>query len=281
MGGLSIRFLGTSARFPLPRWGCDCPQCSHAQANPQGVRSRSSILVNRRVLVDPGPDIYRQLATLTADEKAGIREIVVTHPHPDHFLGLDDLSQLRHLAQLEQIPVWAQFDSWTLILVTFPSLISHELDPGKGTDRPFVRRDITIGQPLELDEGLFFTPFDTYHTSTFTTAGLVIEQDDLRVVYAPDFYDSAFLGLAEPDLLILDGTFLDPGQITHAPDLEEGHGRHLPIVEGVRFAQAVRARRTLFTHVGHIRITPGELRNYFSDDTFDVAYDGQMIEFPA
>jgi ribonuclease BN (tRNA processing enzyme) len=134
---------------------------------------------------------------------------------------------------------------------------------------------------LELDEGLFFTPFDTYHTSTFTTAGLVIEQDDLRVVYAPDFYDSAFVGLAEPDLLILDGTFLDPGQITQAPDLAEGHGRHLPIVEGVRFAQAVRARRTLFTHVGHIQVAPEGLRNYFSDDTFDVAFDGQVVELPA
>ena len=210
MGGLSIRFLGTSARFPLPRWGCDCPQCSHARADTQYKRSRSSILVNQRVLVDPGPDIYGQLAILPPDEIAGIRDIIVTHPHPDHFLGLDDLSQLRNLSQLEQIPVWAQFDSWTLILVAFPSLVSHELDPSKGAERPFVRRDITIGQPLELDEGLFFTPFDTYHTSTFTTAGLVIEQDDFRVIYAPDFYDSAFLGLAEPDLLILDGTFLDP-----------------------------------------------------------------------
>jgi ribonuclease BN (tRNA processing enzyme) len=233
------------------------------------------------VLVDPGPDIGRQLSTLPSSELAAIRDIIITHPHADHYLGLDDLSQLRHLSQLEQLPIWAQFDSWTFTLVTFNYLVSHELDPGQDTECPFIRRDMTLDQPFELDDGLTLTPFDTNHTSTFTTAGLVIEQGDLRVVYAPDFYDTAFLGLIEPDLLILDGTFLDAGQITQMPNLAEGHGRHLPIVEGVRFALAIRARRTLFTHIGHIQVTAEELRSYLPDDTFDVAYDGQVIELPA
>jgi ribonuclease BN (tRNA processing enzyme) len=65
------------------------------------------------------------------------------------------------------------------------------------------------------------------------------------------------------------------------PDLEAGGGRHLPIVEGVNFAQAIRARRTLFTHIGHVQITAEELRTYFPDSTFDVAYDGQVVEIPA
>ncbi len=281
MSALTIRLLGTSAARPVPRWGCVCPQCSDARMNPRGVRSRSSILVNGRVLVDPGPDVYRQLAALPPGELAAIRDIVVTHPHASHYLGLDDLAQLRHLSPLDQIPVWAQFDSWTLILVTFNYLVAHELDPEPETERPFVRRDMVLGEPFELGDGLTLTPFDTFHTSTFTTAGLVIEQNDLRVVYAPDFYDSAFFGLMEPDLLILGGTFLDAGQAMHAPDLDEGHGRHLPIVEGIRFAQTIRARRTLLTHIGHVQCLPDELRRYFPDDTFDVAYDGQVIEFPS
>jgi len=280
MARLTIRFLGTSARFPLPRWGCDCPQCTGAQASTREVRSRSSILVNHHTLVDPGPDIYRQLALLPPDELANIRDIVVTHPHPDHYLGLDDLSQLRRQAQLEQIPVWAHVESWTLMLVTFGYLVSHDLDPGKVIDRSFVRHDITIGESFELGDGLVVTPFDTFHTSTFTTAGLVIEQDDLRVVYAPDFYDSVFWGLVEPDLLILDGTFLEASQITSTPNMEEGHGRHLPMVEGIRFAQTIRARRTLFTHIGHIQVTHDILHTYFPDDTFDTVYDGQVIELP-
>jgi phosphoribosyl 1,2-cyclic phosphodiesterase len=281
MGNLVIRFLGTGARFPLPRWGCDCPQCGHAKTDPKGMRSRSSILVNERVLVDPGPDIYRQLATLAPGELAAIRDVVVTHPHADHYLGLDDLSQLRHLLQPEQIPIWAQFDSWTLILVTFNYLVSHELDPEQSRERPFVRCDMTLGQPFQPCEELKFTPFDTFHTSTFTTAGLVIEQGNRRVVYAPSFFDSAFWGVMEPDLLVLDGTFLNERQTMDQPDLEAGGGRHLPIVEGVNFAQAIRARRTLFTHIGHMQITAEELRTFFPDSTFDVAYDGQVVEIPA
>lgn len=278
MGKLTIRFLGTSARFPLPRWGCDCSQCTHSKTDPKGVRSRSSIIVNQRVLVDPGPDIYRQLAILTHEELAGIRDVVITHPHADHYLGLDDLSQLRYSQNLEQVPIWAQFDSWTLILVTFNYLVSHELDPGDEIQRPFVRRDMTPGHPIELCEGLIITPFDTFHTSTFTTAGLLIEQGDLRVVYVPSFYDSAFWEAMEPDLLILDGTSLDHSKTPSRSDLDDAHGRHLPIIEGVRFAQATRARRTLFTHIGHIQISPEELRTYLPDDTFDIAYDGQIVE---
>ena len=281
MGKLNIRFLGTSARYPLPRWGCNCPQCSHASADPKGVRSRPSILVNQRVLVDPGPDIYRQLATLPRDELAAISDVVITHPHADHYLGLDDLSQLRYLLKVEQMPVWAQFDSWTLILVTFNYLVSHELDPGHGTQRPFVRCDMTLGQPFEPYNGLTLTPFDTFHTSSFTTAGLVIEQNGLRVVYAPTLYDSAFWGIMEPDLLILDGTYLDEGQASNQPDLDEGYGRHLPITEGVGFAQAIRAQKTLFTHIGHIQLAPEELQTYLPDDTFDIAYDDQVVELLA
>jgi len=282
MSALTIQFLGTSAARPVPRWGCDCPQCSAARVDPRQARSRSSILVNRQILVDSGPDIYHQLAGLSPGQLATIRDVIVTHPHADHYLGLEDLSQLRQLSQRDQVPIWAQFDSWALILVTFNYLVSHELDSGVGTERPFTRRDMVLGEPFELDEGLTFTPFDTFHTGTFTTAGLVIEQGDLRVVYAPDFYDSAFLGLMEPDLLILDGTLMDAGQITHTASLDDRQSRrHLPIVEGVRFARAIRAQRTLFTHIGHIQIAPDELRHTFPDDSFDVAYDGQVVELQA
>lgn len=281
MGRLSIRFLGTSARFPLPRWGCDCPQCGSARTDPKSVRSRPSILVNQRVLVDPGPDIARQLAALHPNELTAIREVIITHPHADHYLGLDDLAQLRYLSDVDQLPVWAQFDSWTLILVTFNYLVSHELDPGSDTQRPFVRRDMALGQPFELGEGITVTPFETFHTSTFSTAGLIVEQDDVRAVYAPAFYDSAFWGVMESDLLILDGTFLSEEQTMNDPGLDEGHGRHLPIIEGIRFARASRARRTLFTHIGHLQLTPEELRTYLPDDTFDVAYDGQVVELSA
>jgi ribonuclease BN (tRNA processing enzyme) len=85
----------------------------------------------------------------------------------------------------------------------------------------------------------------------------------------------------ESDLLILDGTFLSEEQTMNDPGLDEGHGRHLPIIEGIRFAQASRARQTLFTHIGHLQVTPEELRTYLPDDTFDVAYDGQVVELSA
>lgn len=281
MDGLTIHFLGTSARFPVPRWGCDCLQCAYARHNARGVRSRSSLLVNHQVLVDPGPDIHAQLAPLSPHDLAAIRCVVITHPHADHHLGLHDLAQLRHLSHREQIPVWAQSDSWPSLLITFNSLVSQEPGAPDSGPQPFIRRDMALGQPFEPCQGLILTPFDTFHSSNFTTAGLLIEQGCARVVYAPDFYDSVFWGLVEPDLLILDGTCLDRGQAGEKTDWEEELGRHLPVVEGIRFARAIRARRTLFSHIGHLRITPEELCAYFPDESFSLAYDGQVIELPA
>jgi len=77
------------------------------------------------------------------------------------------------------------------------------------------------------------------------------------------------------------GTYLDEGQASNQPDLDEGYGRHLPITEGVGFAQAIRAQKTLFTHIGHIQLAPEELQTYLPDDTFDIAYDDQVVELLA
>ena len=83
-----VDFLGTAAAWPIPRLGCSCPQCS--SDDPRDARLRSSILVERRVLVDAGPDAYAQL------RRAGVvpEAVVLTHGHHDHVLGLHELAKL-------------------------------------------------------------------------------------------------------------------------------------------------------------------------------------------
>jgi phosphoribosyl 1,2-cyclic phosphate phosphodiesterase len=86
-----IEVLGTSAGWPIPRLGCDCPQCT--SDDPRDRRLRSSLLLDRRILVDAGPDAYAQLMRAGAVPE----QVVLTHDHHDHVLGLHVLSKLRRI----------------------------------------------------------------------------------------------------------------------------------------------------------------------------------------
>jgi len=277
MSALTIRFLGTSAARPIPRWGCTCPQCAAAQTDPRARRTRSAILVNDRLLVDAGPDIYTQLRTLPYENLAHIDHILITHPHADHYLGLDDLAALRRISRLLILPVYALADGWDRIQGGFRHLIAAEVS--EYDRRPFARREIRLNEPLHLPDGLSVTPLDTHHTQPFTTAGLLIERDGVRIFYAPDFYHTDPALVRPVDLAVLDGSFLTREQMDarYTPLLEEGQGRHLPIVEGIQWAGLVSARRVIFTHIGHLRRTPEEVLALLPEGEFTLAYDGLTV----
>ncbi len=277
MSALTIRFLGTSAARPIPRWGCTCPQCAAARTDPRARRTRSAILVNGTLLVDAGPDIYAQLYAISYGDLAHIDHIIITHPHADHYLGLDDLAALRRISQLPVLPIYALSDGWSRIQGGFRYLIAAEAS--EYDRRPFARREIRLNEPLHLPGGLTVTPLDTHHTQPFTTAGLLIERDGVRVFYAPDFHHADPVLVCPVELLILDGSFLTREQMDarYTPLLEEGQGRHMPIVEGAQWARLAGARRVIFTHIGHLRRTPEQVLTLLPSGRFTLAYDGLTV----
>ncbi len=277
MAALSIRFLGTSAARPIPRWGCTCPQCAAARTEPRARRTRSAILVNGTLLIDAGPDIYAQLRAIPYKDLARIDHIIITHPHADHYLGLDDLAALRRISQLPILPIYALPDGWGRIQGSFRYLIAAEAS--EYDQRPFARREIYLNEPLHLPERLTVTPLDTHHTQPFTTAGLLIKRDGVRVLYAPDFHHADPALVRPVDLAVLDGSFLTREQmdVRYTPLLEEGQGRHLPIIEGAQWARSAGAQQVIFTHIGHLRRTPEQVLTLLPSGRFTLAYDGLTI----
>jgi phosphoribosyl 1,2-cyclic phosphate phosphodiesterase len=238
-----IEVLGSSAGWPIPRLGCDCAQCT--SPDPRDRRLRSSLLIDRRVLVDAGPDAYAQLMRTGAVPE----QVVLTHDHHDHMLGL------HVLAKLGRIPLHCTKECEQGVRVIFPRL-------------DFRVMHMTPGVPAELGEGLRVQAFDVDHSSKTRTMGLRFTDAGGRTLaYMPDLAEPPGSKLARgADVALLDGSSRD----------RPVRG-HVPMSETVAAAGKLKAGRMLFTHIGHRTGTHAELEAWLPDGV-GVAYDGLVIE---
>ena len=77
------KFLGTSSEKAIPREDCDCGQCR--SKDKKDKRLRSSILINKKILLDATPDILKQLRV---NQIENLDTLIITHEHEDHVGGL-------------------------------------------------------------------------------------------------------------------------------------------------------------------------------------------------
>lgn len=94
----NLKFLGTSSGEAIPRLGCDCRQC--ASTDLKDKRLRSSILINKKILVDVGPDITKQLRK---NQLENIELVLITHDHHDHTGGLNDFRKINSRAEVVKL----------------------------------------------------------------------------------------------------------------------------------------------------------------------------------
>jgi phosphoribosyl 1,2-cyclic phosphate phosphodiesterase len=240
---MRIDVLGTSAGWPVPRLGCRCEQCT--SNDPRDRRLRPCLLLERRVLVDAGPDLYAQL--LKADVVPD--SIVITHSHGDHVLGLYEL------AKAGRLPLYCSPDTERQVRAMLPrvQLRMMRIAPGVGFD---------------LGEGLRGQAFDVEHGRERTFGYRFTGRRGESLVYVPDLGAPPVSRLArDADLLMIDGS---------CRGTAASHG-HLPIEEAIPVARTLKARRVLFTHIGHRAGLHAELERWLPDG-FGVAHDGQRID---
>lgn len=235
--------LGSSGAWPIPRLGCTCPQCTSPDERDR--RLRSSVLVDGRVLIDAGPDAYAQLIRAGAVPE----QIVLTHDHHDHVLGL------HALAKLGRIPLHCTKECEQGVRQIFPRL-------------DFRVMHLTPGVAQELGEELRVQAFDVEHSPRTRTVGLRFTgAGGESFVYAPDVSAPPGSRLARgADVLLMGGATRDRP--------ERGH---MPMSDGIAAVRRLKPGRALFTHIGHRVGTHAEVEAWLPDGV-ELAHDGLEIE---
>lgn len=98
MKKILLKFLGTSSSESLPREGCSCPQC--LSTDKKDKRLRSAILINKKILVDAGPDISKQLRR---NQIENLELVLITHEHQDHIAGIKDLLKIKRNLEIMRL----------------------------------------------------------------------------------------------------------------------------------------------------------------------------------
>lgn len=134
---MRILLLGTGAADGIPNAFCICPTCREARTSGQ-VRTRSGVLVDGVILIDPGPDCAAQ-ASRAGVGLADVAHILITHNHPDHL----DPSHLLARSWVSQRP----------LAIHAPQAALDAIAPWLAPDSPVELLSLKAGQTRNLTVG--------------------------------------------------------------------------------------------------------------------------------
>ena len=254
---MKILFLGTSAGWPLPRLGCQCPICQSKDLKDK--RLRPAVLINNSILIDAPPDIYHQLIKFKI-QSSNLKHLILTHAHPDHILGFYDLTHLYN--REEKQPK----------LITTREVLNGLQQIHRYPLHPFKPEIVSPKELIEIDD-LKISLYPIPHNNSVCYA--VKMKGEKIFIYIPDLKrlpKNERKQFKEVALLVLDESSLGKRGQTRT---------HQSIEEGIRLAKELKPKSCYFTHIGHITGTHQELENFVQKQggkNFHIAYDGLELE---
>jgi len=248
---MKIKFLGTSAGWPLPRLGCLDKICNSKDS--RDTRTRSQVLVNNKLLLDIGPDTYFHLSQKGIDPTK-ISHAAITHEHPDHTFGLWDLG---HIYNGQKIKILVHEATYKKIKQLF---FYKEYDV------------IQIKGQTALEKSVLKVSFLPVNHTKDSSFGILIEQNGKQFFWAPDFKslpESTKEILKNVDLLAMDGS-----------ELKVRTPSHQTIEEGIKLAKNLKAKEVYFVHIGHRTFPHDELETFVQKEgkQFHIAFDALELK---
>lgn len=254
LGTMKIKFLGTSAGWPLPRLGCNCGIC--ISKDPKDTRTRTQLLVNDSILVDAGPDTYRHLKNVDIQK---LDTILISHEHPDHTFGLWDLTHVYNQNKIISI----------IVTKELVSRVNHLLGPHKKNLRISI---VQPNKPFQIGN-VKIEYFPVIHGKT-PAFGIKLKEHRI-FIYITDFnriLPSQEKTVRHADYWAIDGSTL--GKIGQSAG-------HISITDGIILAEKYKIKHTYFIHIGHKTGTHKELEAFLNENAasnFHIPYDGLELD---
>ncbi len=260
-----ITILGCGGSAGVPQLGGadghgDWGACDPAE--PRNRRTRSSIVIEgsggERLLVDTSPDMREQLLSCGVPR---IDAILFTHAHADHVLGIDDVRILNRLVErpldafatertLEELHKRFDyaFKPWTPPMFFRPVLMPKVIAAGDVVEAAGLRVQV-----FEQDHG--YMP-----TLGLRVGGFGYSTDVARLD------DAAFDVLAGVDTWVVDCF------------QRKAHSTHANLDQVLVWAERLRPRRVVLTHMGHDVDWAWLVRQL--PDHIGPAFDGMVLDLP-
>jgi phosphoribosyl 1,2-cyclic phosphate phosphodiesterase len=282
---MRVTFLGTAAANAFPEAFCKCRNCSQARIlGGESLRKRSSVLINKDLLIDLGPDVMAaaQMHGCPLDE---VRYCLQTHPHADH-LDLSHLLSRSPAFGVVGAPVLHFYASPETTLRAAQTFVSDLADYSLLASEAEEKLNVRIHQinPLEyFDVGSYSVmAFPANHAPGMGAMLYSVEQSGCAVFYGTDtatlpeeIWQAFRRYTMQFDLVILDHTY---GNDQRGSD-------HLSAQEVVEYASRLRSDgalkrngRVFATHIAHEGNPPHpELAAFAKRHGYEVANDGLIL----
>lgn len=264
---MEVLLVGTGAADGIPNAFCGCATCEDYRVRKE-LRTPTSILIDNRLMLDPGPESPRQVSRLGQD-LIDCRAVLVSHAHSDHL----DASFLMHRSWVTETP----------LAVAGPQPVvdwsMKWLAPGQRSV-DFVA--LTAGDVVEF-AGYTVEAFGANHEAYGEALCYRISDDQASLLYLTDtgpLPPATLAGLAgrRVDLVLLEETF---GTAAGKGDQHHNLTSFAKTVSDLRELGAIgTGTQVVPIHLGHDNPPLAELRQEMAKMGAKVLADGSVIKLP-